>query len=317
MRTLSFSVTCASTRPGQSVGVAGSWSTWRPAGDFSGAAFPQWTGLVEVPDTGDPLEYKYVIVERGDVVRWEETASGRNRVLAAPADAAGGEPVKVDDGRFGGEHPTAVTAPPPPPPPPLRGGRGGGGGGSRFLDSAEVAALDTFEAALVDMNSAKKSWRLRLAFVRSAFCDPAFARQVQFDPTSVDCLVTVSAYLSFLASGQVPCAEDDGHHRPNHNAMEALQIEQALDAIVPPAAGPDGDETAVSWAPFVARSIYPQLPSHASQFTASVPLTRIRDIAHRGDIPHEMKQEIKHTLQVRLVCDACGVAFGGRTLWWL
>lgn len=28
-----------------------------------------------------------------------------------------------------------------------------------------------------------------------------------------------------------------------------------------------------------------------------MPLTRIRDIAHRNDIPHDLKQEIKHTLQ--------------------
>lgn len=33
---------------------------------------------------------------------------------------------------------------------------------------------------------------------------------------------------------------------------------------------------------------------------ASTPLTRIRDIAHRNDIPHELKQEIKHTLQNKL-----------------
>jgi hypothetical protein len=30
----------------------------------------------------------------------------------------------------------------------------------------------------------------------------------------------------------------------------------------------------------------------------STPLTRIRDIAHRNDIPHDLKQEIKHTIQV-------------------
>ncbi len=41
-----------------------------------------------------------------------------------------------------------------------------------------------------------------------------------------------------------------------------------------------------------------RLPSFNAQFTASTPLTRIRDIAHRSDIPHELKQEIKHTIQV-------------------
>ncbi len=40
------------------------------------------------------------------------------------------------------------------------------------------------------------------------------------------------------------------------------------------------------------------MPAFAEEFTAATPLTRIRDIAHRGDIPHELKQEIKHTIQV-------------------
>ena len=32
----------------------------------------------------------------------------------------------------------------------------------------------------------------------------------------------------------------------------------------------------------------------------SVPMTRIRDIAHRNDIPQDLKSEIKHTLQNKL-----------------
>lgn len=43
-----------------------------------------------------------------------------------------------------------------------------------------------------------------------------------------------------------------------------------------------------------------RLPSFTEAHTASTPLTRIRDIAHRGDIPHELKQEIKHTIQNKL-----------------
>ena len=43
-----------------------------------------------------------------------------------------------------------------------------------------------------------------------------------------------------------------------------------------------------------------RLPSFNAEFTASTPLTRIRDIAHRSDIPHDLKQEIKHTIQVAL-----------------
>ena len=45
------------------------------------------------------------------------------------------------------------------------------------------------------------------------------------------------------------------------------------------------------------RNVHPWLPSFSGEFTCSVPMTRIRDIAHRNDIPQDLKLEIKHTLQ--------------------
>ena len=51
-----------------------------------------------------------------------------------------------------------------------------------------------------------------------------------------------------------------------------------MDAAV--AAGP------VSTWPLLARRLHARLPSFNAAFTQAVPLTRIRDIAHRGDIPH-------------------------------
>jgi phosphoglucan,water dikinase len=48
------------------------------------------------------------------------------------------------------------------------------------------------------------------------------------------------------------------------------------------------------------RKIYPWLPSSASSFRTAEPLTRIRDIAHRNDIPPELKREIKERLQNKL-----------------
>lgn len=42
----------------------------------------------------------------------------------------------------------------------------------------------------------------------------------------------------------------------------------------------------------VIRKIHPSLPSFKAEFTASVPLTRIRDIAHRNDIPHDFKVQL-------------------------
>ena len=37
------------------------------------------------------------------------------------------------------------------------------------------------------------------------------------------------------------------------------------------------------------RKLHPRLPAFSAEFTASVPLTRIRDIAHRNDIPQALK----------------------------
>lgn len=49
-----------------------------------------------------------------------------------------------------------------------------------------------------------------------------------------------------------------------------------------------------------ARKLVTTLPSFSGEFRQAVPLTRIRDIAHRNDIPHDIKNEIKHTLQNKL-----------------
>jgi phosphoglucan,water dikinase len=50
----------------------------------------------------------------------------------------------------------------------------------------------------------------------------------------------------------------------------------------------------------VVRKIYPWLPAFGKAFTRAEPLTRIRDIAHRSDIPKELKKQIKDTLQNKL-----------------
>lgn len=39
-----------------------------------------------------------------------------------------------------------------------------------------------------------------------------------------------------------------------------------------------------------ARLVTSRLPSFSEEFTATVPLTRIRDLAHRSDIPSDVKQ---------------------------
>jgi phosphoglucan, water dikinase len=319
MPDVQLTVRCKSTSPGEDVAAVGSWNGWnkRACTRFEGSAWPLWTATVRVPDGAPrPVEYKYCIVRGNSIVRWEDAKHGSNRVLP---DAATSAVVVVDDGDFGalpqskhalplptnGHHSNDAETKRLPP-----GNRAFSPGQHlvKLLDASH-SQLDVFENALVQMNSQQSSWRQRLSFIRSAFTDKELAETIGFVSTSIDCLATVSVYLSFLSSGQVVCHEDHGHHRPNHHASEAQKIELALDSLfewnpldaAEQNSGTEAEAQARSpWCAYVARSIYPQLPSYSSQFTVSVPLTRIRDIAHRGDIPHDLKQEIKHSLQNKL-----------------
>lgn len=101
-------------------------------------------------------------------------------------------------------------------------------------------------------------------------------------------MTALAIYLRFLGTGEASCQEDGRHFRPNHHAQAAMHIEAALAQRQTP------DN---AW---LLRKIYPWLPSHEAEFRHREPLTRIRDIAHRNDIPHALKQEIKHRLQNKL-----------------
>ncbi len=135
-------------------------------------------------------------------------------------------------------------------------------------------------AEIIAFSQTSKSWRRRLEGVKELF----FATQQLQDAD----LAAIAVYLRFLATGEIPCEEDGGHFRPCHHAQTALEIEDAI-------AGLKNNDN--SW---ILRKIYPYLPSHAQEFMRHEPLTRIRDIAHRNDIPKELKLDIKHNLQNKL-----------------
>ena len=101
-------------------------------------------------------------------------------------------------------------------------------------------------------------------------------------------LSLIAAYLYFIHTGQLPTNEEGSHMRPNHHAKISLDIYQKLRTI-------EKDKEA-----FFIRLIYKHLPSYNSTFLVPVPLTKIRDIAHRNDIPSDLKLEIKKTLQNKL-----------------
>ncbi|KAJ4968179.1 hypothetical protein NE237_014880 [Protea cynaroides] len=109
----------------------------------------------------------------------------------------------------------------------------------------------------------------------------------------LEALIYSAIYLKWINTGQIPCSEDGSHYRPNKHAEISRLIFRELEKI---SYGKDVSPQEV----VVIRKIHPCLPSFKSEFTASVPLTRIRDIAHRNDIPHDLKQEIKHTIQNKL-----------------
>ena len=150
----------------------------------------------------------------------------------------------------------------------------------QVASAAFAAPPDEFVKRIVAGNERNPSWRGKLEFIRELLAGET--------ALTVDQLVDIAVYLRFLGTGQIPCAEDGRHFRPAHHARIAQQIQERLAKLSTP-------ETA-----FIVRKIYPWLPSSAREFQRAEPLTRIRDIAHRNDIPAGLKREIKTTLQNKL-----------------
>jgi len=138
-----------------------------------------------------------------------------------------------------------------------------------------------FAGELVNSNASARSWREKLAVVQDLLVDDA--RVIGHSE-----LADIAVYLRFLSTGEISCGEDGRHFRPSHHARIATQIHERLCRLATPASM------------FLLRKIVACLPSTAAPFQRSEPLTRIRDIAHRNDIPHDLKREIKTTLQNKL-----------------
>jgi len=144
-----------------------------------------------------------------------------------------------------------------------------------------LAANDGFAAALIAADKRSHSWREKLDSLRALLAQGNA-------PLTTEQLVDTAIYLRFLSTGQIQCVEDGRHFRPGHHASIALEIFQRLTSTASP-------ETAC-----LVRKILPWLLSTAEPFRRAEPLTRIRDIAHRNDIPADLKRELKHSLQNKL-----------------
>src|SRR6266568_96322 len=148
-------------------------------------------------------------------------------------------------------------------------------------EARSSAGQEEFVNTLVAGDKRSRSWREKLDLVLGLLAE-------EHAPLTTEQLVDLVIYLRFLGTGKIPCAEDGRHFRPSHHARIALRIQERLAKLTTP------DNA------FIARKIYPWLPSSAHTFRRVEPLTRIRDIAHRNDIPPDLKREIKHSLQNKL-----------------
>lgn len=143
--------------------------------------------------------------------------------------------------------------------------------------------------SLVKGDEKAPNWLAKLGVVKKELVDEA----VRARP-DVPELAAGYVYMQWITTGAIPCVEGGGHYRPNHHARLAQEIFRSLEWVI------EDDIEPGRAATLLCRKISQRLPSFGEAFTQQVPLTRIRDIAHRNDIPHDLKQEIKHTLQNKL-----------------
>jgi phosphoglucan,water dikinase len=153
-------------------------------------------------------------------------------------------------------------------------------GRTEFAKPFSLGKEDNFAVEIARSDRQFHSWRKKLAWIHDYF-------ETNPEP-DIGHLVYLAVYLRFIGTGRICLGEDGGHYRPSHHAGIARRIHGHLLAMTTP-------ENA-----FIIRKIYPWLPSFDSAFARAEPLTRIRDIAHRNDIPQGLKKEIKTTLQNKL-----------------
>ncbi|KAL5542836.1 hypothetical protein UlMin_010546 [Ulmus minor] len=298
---------------GESVAILGSK---KELGSWKKKVPLNWTEAGWVCDLefkgGESIEYKFVIVGDDKNLSWE---GGENRVVKLPKEGSFGivchwnktgeavDLLGLEEGDYVGENGSAVantdadTAGPLDVQSTAFVGQWQGKD-ITFMQSNEHRARETergwdtsglegLALKLVEGDRNARNWWRKLEIVR----DLLVGNSPSVD--QLDALIYSAIYLKWINTGQIPCFEDGGHHRPNRHAEISRLIFREIERIS------SRKDTSLQEL-LVIRKIHPCLPSFKAEFTASVPLTRIRDIAHRNDIPHDLKQEIKHTIQNKL-----------------
>ncbi|KAG5588688.1 hypothetical protein H5410_049122 [Solanum commersonii] len=272
-----------------------------------------WIGELEVR-SGETLEYKFVIVGKDKKMLWE---NGSNRILKLPEGGnfelvcqwnVTDEPVNllpldpfevekvVEETSDNGAKITSQAAVPDVVTSPFveqwQGRAASFVRSNDQLDSDKNRKWDTsgltgISLKLVEGDKNARNWWRKLEVVRELVVENMDSSH------RLEALTYAAVYLKWINTGQIPCLEDGGHHRPNRHAEISRLIFREVEKVL------SRRDTTLQEI-LVIRKMQPCLPSFKAEFTASVPLTRIRDIAHRNDIPHDLKQEIKHTIQNKL-----------------
>jgi sugar phosphate isomerase/epimerase len=144
-----------------------------------------------------------------------------------------------------------------------------------------VLQMDGFADTVAEADRRHRSWREKLGWIHDLLLNDSLS-------VNAEHLAYLAIYLHFIGTGEVSYGENGGHYRPSHHAKMGRRMYDRLSKMTTPANI------------FIIRKIQAWLPSFSSVFTGAEPLTRIRGIAHRNDIPKELKREIKHTLQNKL-----------------
>ncbi|KAA3452469.1 phosphoglucan, water dikinase, chloroplastic-like [Gossypium australe] len=260
-------------------------------------------------DGGQSAKFKFVIVGNNKTLVWE---TGNNRILKLPEGGSyvivchwnsTGEPMKLlalgleeyRDRVEGVGHKPTVDASEVGTSPFVRQWQGRA---ASLMQSNEhhdreaerkwdTTGLKGLALKLVEEDKNARNWWRKLEVVRELIHESLEIGEL------LETLVCSAVYLKWVNTGQIPCFEDGGHHRPNKHAEISRDIFCELEKIT---CRKDTSPQEL----LVIRKIHPCLPSFKAEFTAPVPLTRIRDIAHRNDISRDLKQEIKHTIQNEL-----------------
>ena len=252
------------------------------------------------------LEFKLVVVDgEGRACEWEP---GSNHVVAEPGA------VTIEWGRGGGAAGSSGSTGSHVAP----GGEAEGphrawaGKEPSFVRSNQFArereggrwdtrGLSGAALAIVSGDKDAGSWLQKLGVAERLLVEDASRRR-----PGLEAVAAAYVYLQWGGSGTLPGVEGGGHSRPNRHAELARSIFRSLEWVIEEQGRAGAGAGIADAAPereallLLARRLASRVPSFDAAYTASTPLTRIRDIAHRNDIPHELKQEIKHTLQNKL-----------------